>query len=106
MSILVRPAVEVDQPTITSLIRGARINPRNLDWSRFLIAEDDGKIVGMRQVKTHRNGTREVASRLVIPEYRNQGISARLMHEILGRENGPLYLMCNEKWVRYYEQFQ
>jgi len=105
MSILVRPAVEADQPTITSLIRGARINPRNLDWSRFLIAEDDGKIVGMRQVKTHRNGTREVASGLVIPEYRHEGISARLMHEILGRENGPLYLMCNEKWVRYYEQF-
>ena len=105
MSIIIRPAVEADQPTITSLIREARLNPRNLHWSHFLVAEEDGKIVGLRQVKIHRNGTREVASGLVIPEYQHQGISARLMHEILARENSPLYLMCNEKWVQYYEQF-
>jgi len=105
MSIMIRPAVEADQPTITSLIREARLNPRNLHWSHFLVAEEDGKIVGLRQVKIHRNGTREVASGLVIPEYQHQGISARLMHEILARENSPLYLMCNEKWVQYYEQF-
>jgi N-acetylglutamate synthase-like GNAT family acetyltransferase len=105
MSIIIRPAVESDQRTITSLIRGAHLNPRNLDWSHFLVAEDNGKMVGIRQVKIHKNGTREVASGFVIPEYRHQGISARLMHEILGRENAPLYLMCNEKWVQYYEQF-
>jgi N-acetylglutamate synthase-like GNAT family acetyltransferase len=105
MSIIIRPAAEADQSTITSLIREARLNPRNLHWSHFLVAEEDGKIVGLRQVKIHRNGTREVASGLVIPEYQHQGISARLMHEILARENSPLYLMCNEKWVQYYEQF-
>jgi N-acetylglutamate synthase-like GNAT family acetyltransferase len=105
MSILIRPAVEADQPTIKSLIHEARINSRNLHWSRFLIAEDHGKIVGIRQVKIHKNGTREVASGVVIPEYRHLGISARLMHEILAQENTPLYLMCNEKWVQYYEQF-
>jgi hypothetical protein len=27
------------------------------------------------------------------------------MHEILARANDPLYLMCNERWVQYYEQF-
>jgi N-acetylglutamate synthase-like GNAT family acetyltransferase len=105
MSIIIRPAAEADQSTITSLIHEARLNPRNLHWSHFLVAEEDGKIVGLRQVKIHRNGTREVASGLVIPEYQHQGISARLMHEILARENSPLYLMCNEKWVQYYEQF-
>jgi len=105
MSIIIRPAIESDQPTITSLIREVRLNPRNLHWSHFMVAEEDGKIAGFRQVKIHKNGTREVASGLVIPEYRHQGISARLMHEILARENNPLYLMCNEKWVQYYEQF-
>jgi len=105
MSIIIRPAAESDQPTITSLIRRARLNPRNLHWSHFMVAEEDGKIAGFRQVKIHKNGTREVASGLVIPEYRHHGISARLMHEILARENNPLYLMCNEKWVQYYEQF-
>ncbi|MCI0399425.1 MAG: GNAT family N-acetyltransferase [Chloroflexi bacterium] len=105
MSITIRPAVEADQPTIVALVRQARINPRNLHWSRFLVVEDSGKIVGMRQVKVHKGGTREVASGFVRPEYRRQGLSAQLMNEILARESGPLYLLCDKKWSPYYEQF-
>jgi N-acetylglutamate synthase-like GNAT family acetyltransferase len=105
MPIHIRPAVEADQPVITALIRQARLNPKNLHWPRFLVAEDNGEIVGIRQVRIHRNGTREVGSGYVLPEYRRQGISRRLMEEILARESGPLYLMCNQKWSDYYEQF-
>lgn len=104
-SIIIRLATADDQPIITSLIHGAGLNPRNLQWPRFLVAEDNGRIVGLRQVKIHKGGTREVASGLVVPEYRHRQISARLMHEILARERGPLYLMCDEKWANYYEQF-
>lgn len=105
MSITIRPATEIDQPTITRLIRQAHLNTRQLHWTNFLIAEVDGQIAGLRQVKTHRLGTREVASGLVLPEYRHQGISARLMHEILEQEKGPLYLMCDQQWMTYYERF-
>ncbi len=103
--ITIRPAVEADQATIESLIRMARINPRNLHWSRFLVAEDRGRTVGVRQIKAHKGGTREVASGVVLPEYRRRGISARLMRAVLAREHGPLYLMCDEKRTRYYERF-
>jgi N-acetylglutamate synthase-like GNAT family acetyltransferase len=103
--IIIRPAVEADQLTIESLIREAHLNPRNLHWPHFLVAETGGQIVGIRQVKTHKQGTREVASGLVIPEYRGQGISAQLMQQILSRESGSLYLMCNEKWASYYDRF-
>ncbi len=105
MSVIIRPATEADQATITRLIRQARLNPRHLHWANFLIAEVDGRIVGLRQVKTHAQGTREVASGLVLPEYRRQGISGRLMQEILAREQGPLYLMCDRQWAAYYKQF-
>jgi N-acetylglutamate synthase-like GNAT family acetyltransferase len=105
MSVTIRPATEADQATLTRLIRQARLNPRHLHWANFLIAEVDGQIVGLRQVKTHAQGTREVASGLVLPEYRRQGISARLMREILAREQGPLYLMCDRQWAAYYKQF-
>ncbi|HEX6270418.1 MAG TPA: GNAT family N-acetyltransferase [Anaerolineales bacterium] len=105
MSVIIRPAVEADQSTIMSLIRQAKINPRNLHWERFLIAEENNQIVGIRQVKIHKQGTREVASGFVLPEHRHKGVSAQLMDEILRRENGPLYLMCDKKWKRYYEQF-
>lgn len=105
MAISIRPALQADQQTILSFIRQANLNPRNLDWRHFLVAEEDGQIVGIRQVKVHSQGTREVASGFVLPEYRRRGVSARLMNEILTRESGPLYTMVNEKWTPYYERF-
>jgi N-acetylglutamate synthase-like GNAT family acetyltransferase len=105
MTIKIRPARQEDQQTIISFVKQAKINPRNLHWERFLVAEQDGQVVGIRQVKVYAEGTREVGSGFVLPEYRRQGISARLMNELLAREIGPLYTMINEKWAPYYEQF-
>ena len=105
MSLTIRPALQADQETIVSFIRQARINPRNLHWENFMVAEEDGRVVGIRQVKVHSRGTREVASGFVRPEFRRRGISARLMSELLARETGPLYTMVNEKRAAYYEQF-
>ncbi len=103
--VTIRPAVETDYSTIRSMVRAARLIPTNLHWSRFLVAEAGGRIVGMRQVKVHKGGTREVASGMVLPKYRRRGISARLMHALLDHERSPLYLRCQEKWARYYERF-
>ena len=105
MTITIRPARAEDQETIVSYIRQANINPRNLHWEHFLVAEQDDQPIGIRQVKIHKQGTREVASGFVLPDYRRQGISAQLMAEILKREQGPLYLMCRDKRAAYYEQF-
>jgi amino-acid N-acetyltransferase len=105
MAITIRSAAPEDQAIIVSLIRLAKLNPRNLHWQNFLIAEENGQITGIRQVKVHPQGTREVASVFVLPEYRRQGISARLMEELLARETGPLYTMVNEKRAPYYEKF-
>jgi len=105
MTITIRPARQEDQQTIVSFVQQAKINPRNLQWQNFLVAEDNNKPIGIRQVKTHKQGTREVASGFVLPEYRRQGISARLMKEILSREKGALYLMCRDMRAPYYEQF-
>jgi amino-acid N-acetyltransferase len=105
MAITIRPARQEDQETIVSYIQQAKINPRNLHWQNFFIAEENGQAIGIRQVKVHVQGTREVASGFVLPEYRRQGISVRLMNEILSRENGTLYLMCRDRRAPYYEQF-
>jgi amino-acid N-acetyltransferase len=105
MTLTIRPARPEDQETIVSYIRQAKINPRNLHWENFLVAEENGRLIGMRQVKVHAQGTREVGSGFVLPEYRRQGISARLMNEILSREQDTLYLMCRDKRAPYYEQF-
>lgn len=105
MVVKIRPAREEDQETIVSFIQQAKLNPRNLHWQHFLLAEQDGKVVGIRQVKVYPDGTREVASGFVLPEYRRQGISAQLMKVLLARETGPLYTMVSKKRAPYYEQF-
>jgi N-acetylglutamate synthase-like GNAT family acetyltransferase len=105
MAITIRPARQEDQQTIVSYVQQAKINPRNLHWQNFVVAEENGKVIGIRQVKIHEGGTREVASGFVLPEYRRQGISAQLMNEILSREHSTLYLMCRDLRAPYYEQF-
>src|SRR5215207_2168282 len=105
VNIAIRPARQEDQQTIVSLVRQAKINRRNLHWQNFLLAEENGNIVGIRQVKVYEEGTREVASGFVLPEYRRRGISAQLMNALLARETGPLYTMVDEKRSPYYETF-
>jgi amino-acid N-acetyltransferase len=105
MTISIRPARLEEQQIIVSLLRQAKLNPRNLHWENFLVAEENGQVVGIRQVRVHAQGTREVGSGFVLPEYRHQGLSARLMNAILSREKSTLYLMCRDQWAPYYEQF-
>jgi N-acetylglutamate synthase-like GNAT family acetyltransferase len=105
MAITIRAARQEDQETIVSFISQAKLNPRSLRWQNFLVAEEHGHILGTRQLKVHAQGTREAASGFVLPKHRCQGISARLMNELLARENGPLYTMVNEKPAPYYERF-
>ena len=105
MPISLRPATENDQPKITALINKVRINPRNLNWERFIIAEDDGAMVGCGQIKPHGDGTKELASIAVEPEYQGEGVGSLIMKALLEREPGTLYLVCLKHNVTYYEKF-
>ena len=59
---IIRPATEHDDAAIKAVIRAARINPNDLEWQRFLVVEDAGRIVGTGQIKPHADGTRELSS--------------------------------------------
>src|SRR5438094_625508 len=73
MPLIIRPASAGDQYAITAIVRAARINPRNLDWQRFLLAQWGQDIVGVGQVKPHADGSRELASIAVVPEWQGNG---------------------------------
>lgn len=105
MATSIRGALETDQAAIESLVRSAAVNPRDIRWSRFLVAEEGNLLVGIQQVRTHKGGTREVATRMVHPEFRRRGIGTGLLRALLVRERGPLYLQCGEQWAPYYERF-
>jgi N-acetylglutamate synthase-like GNAT family acetyltransferase len=101
----IRPATEQDQAEITRIARSSPINPFGLRWPRFLLAEDQGRIVGMGQVKQHGDGSRELASIAVIPEYRHKGIATAVVNALLAREVGVLFLTCRRQMEPFYNRF-
>lgn len=82
-----------------------------LHWSRFVLAVDDeGKMIGCAQIKSHSDGTHELASLAVIPEWRGKGVARRLIEYLVQAHfqtspHEPLYLTCRGSLGPLYEHF-
>ena len=101
-----RPASDEDAAAIRSLVRAGQINPIGLNWERFMVAEnEDGEVIGCCQVKPHRDGSNELASLVVHPDWRGQGIARELIEHFLSANRGDLYLMCRSNLAPLYEKF-
>jgi len=105
MALTIRQATEQDQRTIRRIVREAKINPSNLNWPNFMVAEQDGELVGTSQVKPHWDGSRELASIAVLPPLQGMGIGTKLIRAQLVRERGVLHLTCRKHMQGYYERF-
>jgi N-acetylglutamate synthase-like GNAT family acetyltransferase len=106
MAPTIRPANAEDQATIRRMIREAGINPMDLKWPNFLVAEDAGSIVGIGQVKAHRDGSRELASIAVVPSRQGHGVGSMIVNSLLERHGeGVLHLTCELKRQGFYERF-
>lgn len=105
MPITLRPATVADQKSIRDLIHAVGINPTQLNWERFIIAESDGEFAGCVQIKPHGDGVRELASLAVKPDRQGQGIGGQLIRALSEYERGELYLMCRSNLATYYERF-
>ena len=112
--ISIREAVREDERAIRAMVRAERLNPLNLDWRNFLVAEDlKRRIVGIGAVKTHGDGSRELASVAVAPVWRGRGVAGAVIREILARESSSaagdgkpmLYLTCRDSMAVFYERF-
>ncbi len=103
-STVIRPATAADQATIRRMVRQARLPPFSLAWPHFLIAERDGQIIGIGQVRDHR-GIPELGSLAVLPPYRGQGIGGQLIAALEARAGLPLYLFCRAELEPYYGRF-
>jgi N-acetylglutamate synthase-like GNAT family acetyltransferase len=106
VSLTIRRATESDQPTIRRLIKEANLNRMSLDWPNFVVAEEDGAIVGSGQVKAHGDGSRELASIAVVPARQGQGIGRAIIETLLAREpSAVLHLTCRRELEGFYERF-
>lgn len=103
--ISIRPAASEDGQAIRAIIRGEHLNPLGLHWRNFLIAEDaQRRIVGIGAVKPHGNGSRELASIAVLPEWRGRGVASAVIRALIARERDPLYLTCRNTTAAFYER--
>ena len=101
-----RPAQASDEAAIKALIRAVNINPMGLKWPRFLVALNaEGQLIGCGQIKTHRDGSRELASIAVQKAWRRQGIAGTIIQQLLAEETPPVWLTCMDKLIPFYEQF-
>ena len=99
---MIRPATDADRSAILGLMRPRDYNRVNLRPACFLVAEEDGVVMGIGQIKRHRDGTPELASLVVAAERRGQGIGRALVHALVARHHGPLYLFCLASLESFY----
>jgi len=101
----IRPAVADDSSAIKALVRAARINPTGLKWPRFLVADHNlEEVIACAQIKPHRDRSHELASLVVDPRFRNQGIARLLVEHLTETHEGELYLMCRSSLGDFYEK--
>ena len=104
---VIRAATEADARAIDDLIHAAWLNPRDLDWRRFLVVDDRGAIVACAQVRTHDRGSRELASVAVVASRRGEGIGRAISEAAIAREPvRPLFLYTESRTVKYWERFR
>lgn len=105
--LLIRAAKKEEFQAIRDLIDEVQINPTGLAWQRFLVAvTTEGELVGCGQIKPHRDGSREVASIAVRPQFRGRGAARAVLEALLAKENRrPLYLMCRSQLEPFYNKF-
>ena len=100
----IRPARADEEAIIRAMIRRERLDPMNVHWQNFLVAEDARGIIGIGQIKPYPGG-RELGSLVVAPERRQSGVGAALINALIEKSPGPLVLFCLVFREAYYAKF-
>lgn len=105
-SLVLRKAEAKDESSIRDLIKRVHINPFNLDWRRFVVVEgESGQFLGCGQIKPHFDGSLELASIAVQPEWQRRSIGRMIIEALLSNSPRPLYLTCRASLQQYYAKF-
>jgi N-acetylglutamate synthase-like GNAT family acetyltransferase len=101
-----REARPGDQRVIRDLVHRERLNPFGLNWRHFIVAAAaDGSIIGCGQIKTHGDGSRELASLVVRENWRGHGVGSAIVRRLAEDAPLPLWLMCRSELADYYRRF-
>lgn len=84
--ILVRRAIESDEPAIRRFLQRQGAHTRGLQWPRFVVALDAKGVVGVVQLLERRAGFRELQSLVVNPAPGVPGVARRMLDRLLVHE--------------------
>ena len=104
MTVSIRPAINADQRAICRMVRESRLDPTGLHWSHFVVAENDGKVVGIGQIRPYPKGP-ELGSLIVRKAYQRRGIGGQIIEALLDSQPGDVYLECQSDLADYYSRF-
>lgn len=100
-----RPASAEDQGAIRRLVFQGRINPRGLHWRNFIVAVDGcQRVIGCGQIKPHHDGSRELSSIVVAPDWQGGGIATAIVERLM-QAGPPLWGICREELAPFYQRF-
>jgi N-acetylglutamate synthase-like GNAT family acetyltransferase len=101
-----RKSVREDSSAIRKLVISANLNPTGLDWGRFVVAQSSsGQVIGCVQIKPHRDGSQELASLVVVEDWKGKGVARALIEDAIENHDGWLYLMCRSGLGELYQRF-
>jgi amino-acid N-acetyltransferase len=103
--VVLRQAIAADQSTLYALMKHERLDAAEAGWPQFIVAADGFGIVGAAQLRRHCDGSSEVASLVVLPPMRGQGIAARLLDALLAARNAPVHLVAQRTHATYFERW-
>lgn len=100
--LLLRRAAASDQPAITQLVHGERLNPHGLEWVNFVVAVMGNTVIGAVQMRQHADGSRELGSLVVSRAHRGQGIAGRLITALLARHPDTVHVITRHANANHY----
>ena len=105
-NIKIRKAIRSDHQEIVKMVRSENLNPMNLKWQNFSVAESAEKeIIAIAQLKEHRDGSIELSSLVVKPQLRGTGLAGAMIKDLINDQSGTVYLMCRSGLGSFYEKF-
>lgn len=100
----IRRATAADQAAIRSIVRTAGLDPFNLKWANFVLAEAGGRLAGIGQIRPY-PGCPELGSIVTLPEYQGRGIAGQVIETLLDGRTDTIFLECAGRMVTFYTRF-
>ena len=87
----IRPATAQEMPAIQHLAEEYALDTERLEATQFLVAEEQGRLVGFGRLKPYPDAV-ELGCLGVVPERRGSGVARQLVEHLLSHVQGEVYV--------------